>query len=431
MFPDEAEIDGLEAPQAASASDSFNGEVVELPDLEYSEAFRIGRRICLLEPGREVRVVERIEVKVSPRRKANAMRIDNGDTVVILDKKPTSPIEGVDAVLLTDGRGGLRWHSHTRLEAFTSRLRTEPIAVRDEIEATWEGHFSFRTEVVDGAGRTVEGRQGLRPPQIGALHAIGAHWSIFPYDVSTVVMPTGTGKTETMLCSVVNYRRGPTLVMVPSDALRWQTARKFRSLGLLRKLGLVPYGVSNPIVAVVTKEPTAPGDLDIFDGCTVAIGVMSSMAATSVAAVIPRIAERFSSLFIDEAHHVASQTWSVFRGYFQRHHIVQFTATPFRNDGRLVDGKVIFSYPLAAAQRDGYFKQIRFVPVFELDQEFLRQGAREGGPSDAGWRSRGRTQPLPHGPLRQAKPRRRPSRPLQRSRSRTQSDPGPLRDVGT
>jgi len=369
MFPDEAEIDGLEAPQAASASDSFNGEVVELPDLEYSEAFRIGRRICLLEPGREVRVVERIEVKVSPRRKANAMRIDNGDTVVILDKKPTSPIEGVDAVLLTDGRGGLRWHSHTRLEAFTSRLRTEPIAVRDEIEATWEGHFSFRTEVVDGAGRTVEGRQGLRPPQIGALHAIGAHWSIFPYDVSTVVMPTGTGKTETMLCSVVNYRRGPTLVMVPSDALRWQTARKFRSLGLLRKLGLVPYGVSNPIVAVVTKEPTAPGDLDIFDGCTVAIGVMSSMAATSVAAVIPRIAERFSSLFIDEAHHVASQTWSVFRGYFQRHHIVQFTATPFRNDGRLVDGKVIFSYPLAAAQRDGYFKQIRFVPVFELDQE--------------------------------------------------------------
>lgn len=47
--------------------------------------------------------------------------------------------------------------------------------------------------------------------------------------------------------------------------------------------------------------------------------------------------------------------------------IVQFTATPFRLDTKLVDGRVIFNYPLAAAQRDRYFKKITFLPVFELD----------------------------------------------------------------
>jgi hypothetical protein len=34
----------------------------------------------------------------------------------------------------------------------------------------------------------------------------------------------------------------------------------------------------------------------------------------------------------------------------------------------LVDGDVIFSYPLGAAQRDGYFKPITFVPVHEIDE---------------------------------------------------------------
>ena len=37
--------------------------------------------------------------------------------------------------------------------------------------------------------------------------------------------------------------------------------------------------------------------------------------------------------------------------------------------GKLVDGRVIFGYPLAAAQRDGYFKPIRFVSVFQVDPE--------------------------------------------------------------
>src|SRR5262249_40236259 len=43
--------------------------------------------------------------------------------------------------------------------------------------------------------------------------------------------------------------------------------------------------------------------------------------------------------------------------------------TPYRRDGQLVDGTVIFSYPLHQAQRDGYFKPITFTPVYELDPD--------------------------------------------------------------
>lgn len=66
---------------------------------------------------------------------------------------------------------------------------------------SWLNGFRFVGD--DEAG---EGRIGLRRPQMGALHAIHAHWSTSK-DVATVVMPTGTGKTETMLATLVSATR--------------------------------------------------------------------------------------------------------------------------------------------------------------------------------------------------------------------------------
>lgn len=74
-----------------------------------------------------------------------------------------------------------------------------------------------------------------------------------------------------------------------------------------------------------------------------------------------------SYLFIDEAHHAEAPTWSAFKGKFEKQRVVQFTATPFREDGRLLDGQIIYKYPLKRAQAEGYFKPIRFEPVVEFD----------------------------------------------------------------
>ena len=42
-----------------------------------------------------------------------------------------------------------------------------------------------------------------------------------------------------------------------------------------------------------------------------------------------------------------------------------FTATPFREDGKPIHGKIIYNYPLSEAQTEGYFKPIRFREVFQ------------------------------------------------------------------
>ena len=362
---------GVTAELVEAAAEAATGPTVELdlPEIRFMEKKRIGMRFCVLAPPRKV-VVERVSsIRISAKRDVEVHHLASGENIVIAEKKLNSIPAGVAGVLLREAGRKDRWQWHSVLSTFKARFEADPAAVAASVEASWRDKFQFRTEVVDGDGNVAKGDEGLRPPQIGALHAIGMHWSVFATETATVVMPTGTGKTETMLCAVVNYRRGPTLVAVPSNALRWQTARKFGSLGLLRQLGLVDEGIHNPVVAVVTGEPSTPEDVDLFRGCNVIVGVMTSLGGTATVALFPDIAAAMGSLFVDEAHHVAADTWSAFRDHFKAHRIVQFTATPFRLDGKLVDGSVIFSYPLAAAQRDGYFKPIRFLSIFQIDPE--------------------------------------------------------------
>ena len=56
--------------------------------------------------------------------------------------------------------------------------------------------------------------RGLRRPQIGALHAALAH-ATRSTEPATIVMPTGTGKTETMLALNALQRFQRLLVVVP------------------------------------------------------------------------------------------------------------------------------------------------------------------------------------------------------------------------
>ena len=117
----------------------------------------------------------------------------------------------------------------------------------NEVAASWLGEFIFKED------RPELGQVGLRLPQIGALHAISAYLSTDKeLEPATVVLPTGTGKTETMLATMV-YRRAPCiLVVVPSRSLRDQIANKFLTLGCLPDLDVVLPGCSFPYVAKIT-----------------------------------------------------------------------------------------------------------------------------------------------------------------------------------
>ena len=129
-----------------------------------------------------------------------------------------------------DSAAGATWHIPKKLS------RSRPEAVLE----TYRNALSFAEESPSVPG--------LRSPQRGALHSVLGYWTTKSAVPATVVMPTGTGKTETMLALLVAARLPRLLVLVPSDALRNQVAEKFETLGVLQELGVVSSPALRPVV---------------------------------------------------------------------------------------------------------------------------------------------------------------------------------------
>lgn len=230
-----------------------------------------------------------------------------------------------------------------------------------EVVESWRNAFSYKEEDLE---RLV---QGLRSPQAGAVHAAHAHW-VTTHKAATIVMPTGTGKTETMLSLLVSKQCGKLLVVVPSDALRTQIADKFLTLGVLKSFGVISQDALHPIVGILKHKPKDVDEVDaFFQRCNVIV-TTAHIAGQCSDQAQARMAQHCPFLFIDEAHHIAAATWHGFKQKFEAGKILQFTATPFRNDGKLVGGKIIFNYPLRKALEEEYFKKINFKPIIAYDR---------------------------------------------------------------
>lgn len=243
-----------------------------------------------------------------------------------------------------------------------SFVNEEVLCSQEEKVKSWQNSFIYKKE------DKINQIEGLRSPQIGAIHATLAHWEV-SNEPATIVMPTGTGKTETMLALLIISQCRKLLVVVPTDALRTQIANKFISLGLLKQLELVSERAKLPFVGILEHKPKDTNEInDFFDACNVVVTTMSIVGSLNPV-LQKEIAQRCSHLFIDEAHHIAAKTWNSFKDAFSENLILQFTATPFRNDDKPINDKIIFNYPLSKAQNEGYFKQIDFLPIYEWDPE--------------------------------------------------------------
>jgi superfamily II DNA or RNA helicase len=232
----------------------------------------------------------------------------------------------------------------------------------EEVVGTWSGKFKFLKE------NEQENIKGLRPPQIGALYSILAHFQN-PDDKAIVVMPTGTGKTETMLATLISNCCKRLLVSVPSDSLRTQVSDKFITLGLLKEYGIVDSSCLNPIVGIINSGFDNIEELQSFvEKCNVVVSTMDLFADFSEQEKT-HLNNSFSHFFVDEAHHSEANTWKELIGKFDNEKVFLFTATPFRNDGKTLQGKIIFNFSLRKAQEQKYYKKINYLPIREYNKK--------------------------------------------------------------
>ena len=103
-------------------------------------------------------------------------------------------------------------------------------------------------------------------------------------------------------------------------------------------------------------------------------------------------------IIIDEAHHQAANTYQELIKFFGRAKVIGLTATPFRSDGKPVDGKNIYTYRFRQAVQKGYIRNIRMnnVSPSEVTLAFTEAGSTEiytmdqiASMSEKSWFSRG------------------------------------------
>jgi superfamily II DNA or RNA helicase len=234
-------------------------------------------------------------------------------------------------------------------------------SIRGRIQNVYGNDLSFFEGInIHGVG---DDEMKLRSAQLGAIHSLLAHWSLST-DVATVVLPTGTGKTETMLVTTLIDRAKRTLVIVPTLDLKDQLAEKFMTWGILRDFRVIPLNAPNPKVLILNKTLSDPSSVNILERADVVVST-PALFARALTEEKNRIQDIFSHVYFDEAHHVVAKEWNELKTLFTKSKIVQFTATPYRNDRQPIEGNIVYNYPLSKALEQNCFACISLVVVDE------------------------------------------------------------------
>ena len=211
------------------------------------------------------------------------------------------------------------------------------------------------------------GVPGLRRGQRAAIHALTGHLTL-KSDPALAVLPTGAGKTDVaiLLPYLLSVRR--VLIVVPSDSVRGQIAKRFETLSVLKKIGALPEDTSAPKILKLANRISTTEDWDELRSFDVVVTTPHSISP-ALKGVLQPPADLFDLLLIDEAHHSPAKTWQAVLDAFPQAKRALFTATPFRRDKKQIKGSIVVNYSLRDARKDEVFGDIEYHPVSTVPGE--------------------------------------------------------------
>lgn len=231
-----------------------------------------------------------------------------------------------------------------------------------------------------------ETQNGLRNAQIGAIHAIGAHFSIYKIEPALIVLPTGAGKTAVLNLSAYLLKAKRVLVVSSSVLVRGQIVEEFQTLKTLKSSHVFHNDLDLPKVKEI-KSPIRSAEewINLLDYDAV-VGIPNSINE-GISSEIELPKDLFDLILVDESHHVPAFTWTNVVRAFPNARKIFFTATPFRRDKKEIEGRLVYNYPISKAYEDKIFGDIGYYPVitknpnidlgiaFEAEKVFLADKA--------------------------------------------------------
>lgn len=209
------------------------------------------------------------------------------------------------------------------------------------------------------------GDKPVREAQIGALHALGSHFTLHR-EPAIVALPTGVGKTVVAAATpFVLEDVARVLVVVPGVVLREQVTQALAEASQLRAHGLASDTLTAPLVQEVRSRQTAWDHAVDFD-VVVSTPHCVSPPYLEEGENVPPPPDMFDLVIVDEAHHVPATTWTALIEHFAKAKKVFLTATPFRRDKRVIHGTIVYHYPLERAMAEGVFAPVELVGVTDF-----------------------------------------------------------------
>lgn len=193
-----------------------------------------------------------------------------------------------------------------------------------------------------------------------------------------IVLPVGCGKSG--LIAVAPYAVGArrALVIAPGTRIRGQLGNDLRAnseTNFYERCAVFGRDEGFPETVVVASGRV---NLDDIRHCDVAVANIQQIAGEENRWLDELDENFFDLILVDEAHHNTAASWQQVKARFPAARIVNFSATPMRADGGLMEGSVIYSFPVLRAIEAGYVKRLRAKMLRPTELRFVdRSGGQE------------------------------------------------------
>lgn len=232
----------------------------------------------------------------------------------------------------------------------------------------------------------IAGNAALRVPQQEGWQHIRDHFQRpdAPGEVG-IVLPVGCGKSGLIAITpyAINARRA--LVIAPGTRIRGQLGEDLRAnspTNFYDRCGVLRTEDEFPETVVVASGRV---NMDDIRHCDVAVANIQQIAGDENRWLDELEPDFFDLILVDEAHHNTAASWQQVKRRFPDARIVNFSATPMRADGGLMEGEIIYSYPVLRAIEAGYVKRLRAKMLRPAELRYIDRsggGERVIGPDE-------------------------------------------------
>lgn len=205
----------------------------------------------------------------------------------------------------------------------------------------------------------IENNLKLRIPQREGWVQIRDHYSNDSAERFVgVVLPVGCGKSGLIATTPYAVQAQRVLIIAPGTRIRDQLSNDMKSSStdnFYEKCSVLVSDVEFPETVVVA---TGTVNHDDIANAEIVISNIQQIAGEDNRWLDEFGRDFFDLILVDEGHHNTAASWRQVFDRFPNAKVINFSATPTRADGQLMEGQVIYSFPVVRAIQAGYVKRL-------------------------------------------------------------------------